>query len=202
MLAEFDPYVWDFRIFLAALVAMLGIYVWNGRRMRARARACLAHFPTNIPNVTITFWSADGLTPTPEEVTLVSTVFFAAKVAWPEMYARLDDAHYNVWIVRSPDQRVGWREHGGIKWKDIPLFAGIPAANPANGYGGLSVDSDNSGTAYIATFIPERSPEDLLIHESTHCITRTHNDACGTHPRAFIDFERRLRDTLKNVEAL
>ena len=200
MLAEFDPYTWDLPIFLVGLGVLIVAYFWRRKKSHEYVLSCLDQFPTDIPNVTITFWRDENLRPTPSEVTLVDTVFLAAKVAWPEMYTRLDDEQYNVWIVRSPDQRVGWRDHGGIKWKDIPLFSGIPATTPANGYGGLSEDSGTGGTAYIATFIPGRSPEKLLIHEVTHCITRIHNDASGVHPKEFTDLERRLLDTLAKVE--
>lgn len=200
MLAEFDPYTWDLPIFFIGLIVLLAAYFWGKKKMKEHVLSCLDQFPTDVSNVTITFWHDENLRPTPSEVTLVDTVFLAARVAWPEMYARLDDERYNIWIVRSPDQRVGWRQCGGIKWKDIPLIAGIPAADPANGHGGLSECSDSGGTAYIATFIPERSPEKLLIHEVTHCITRMHNDASGVHPKEFTGLERRLLDTLAKVE--
>jgi hypothetical protein len=199
MLAEFDPYQWDELIFILGCILLIGLYFWNRRRMRDEVRASIDSFPTSITNLTITFWHDENLAPTNDELALAERVFLAAKLAWPEMTTRLDDEKYNVWPVRSPEQRVGWRQYGGIKWKDIPPIAGIPATNPDNGYGGLSSDFENGGTVYIATFISGRSPEALLTHELTHCITRIHNDAEGNHPDEFESLEKRLKTELAKV---
>jgi len=199
MLAEFNPYDWDELIFILGGILLVGLYYWRRKKMKEAVLSSLDSFPTSIANLKLTFWHDEHLTPTKDEIALVERVFLAAKVAWPEMSSRLDDEKYNVWPIRSPEQRVGWRQYGGIKWKDIPPIAGIPATDPANGYGGLSADFETGGTAYIAMFIPNRSPEALLAHELTHCITRIHNDASGNHPDEFEALEKRLKAELAEV---
>lgn len=200
MLAEFDPYKWDLPLFIIGCLVLIGLYYWRKKKMRDEVLASLDIFPTDVNNVTITFWHDENLKPTPAEVSLVDKVFVAAKQAWPEFSDRLDDETYTVWIVRSPEQRVGWQQYGGIMWKDIPLRAGLPATDPAKGYGGLSENKSYGGTVWLATFFPYRSPEKLLAHEITHCITQIHNDAAGNHPANFTALENRLLDQLAKEE--
>jgi hypothetical protein len=200
MLAEFDPYKWDLPLFILGCLFFVGLYYWRRKKMREEVLASLDQFPTNVDNVTITFWHDEHLKPTPAEVSLVDKVFKTAQLAWPEYAKRLDDEKYNVWIVRSPEQRVGWRHYGGIMWKDIPLHGRIPATDPASGYGGLSESKSGGGTVWIATFFPNRPAEKLLTHEITHCITGIHNDPTGKHPPEFEALEKRLLEELAKVE--
>jgi hypothetical protein len=197
MLAEFDPFKWDWVFALVIVAALTGHYFWRKKKLRELVDANLDNFPTPLPNVKITFWHDEHLAPFIPETALVVKVFDAAKRAWPEFVSRMNQMEFNVWIVRSPVQRVGWRRFGGILWKDIPPHVGIPARDPDKGYGGMADYSRKHGTAYIATFFPNRAPEKLLAHELTHCVTWINNDRAGNHPPEFAEFEKRLIDQLE-----
>ena len=187
MLAEFDPYAWDNWFFVGGVILLIYLYYWRKERMQDKVNAMIDHVPTRVSNLTLTYWHDDNLTPTAAELALAENVFSAAKVVWPE-HSNLTEADFNIWFVRSPEQRVGWYMFAGIKWVDIPAQNRIPASNPETGYGGMRAGN----TIYVATFIEGRDPEALLAHEFTHAVTGIGNDANGIHPPEFAAEEKKL----------
>lgn len=197
MLAEFNPFQWDWVVFGIGAISLVALYFWRKKKIIEEIQSMTDRYKSKIPNVELVFWHDDHLMPTNSELELVEKVFCAAKVAWPEKIKRLTEARYNIWVIRSPEQRIRWRQYNGIKWKDVPSKSNISEKADGQGYGGLSEHSTNIGAAYFSTFFPGRTPERLLAHELTHCVTRINNDAAGNHPVEFLEFERRLRNELE-----
>lgn len=196
MLAEFDPYEWDNLLFVGGVIAMICLYYWNKKRMQDKANARIDRFDTRFPNLTLTYWRDEKLTPTATELSLAENVFRAAKVTWPE-YSERSEADFNIWFVRSPEQRVGWYIFAGIEWVDVPAQNRIPAKDPEMGYGGMRAGN----TVYVATFIEGRDPEALLVHEFTHAITGIGNDAGGIHSPEFLVEEKKLIAELAKAQS-
>jgi hypothetical protein len=196
MLAEFDPYRWDLLIFVVGVVAMVLIHRWRVRKMKEEDLAALDRFSTGFTNLTLTYWHDESLKPLQKEIDLANKLFSAVQATWGTRFASCTHESFDIWFVRSPEQRVGWRQYGGIKWVDIPKVAGIAPTNADNGYGGLR----SGRTVYVATFIEGRDPLKLLAHEFTHAVTGISNDAKGVHPPEFDIEKKKLIAELEKME--
>jgi hypothetical protein len=195
MLAEFDEFYWDKWIFVGGCILLIVLYYWNKKRMQAKVEACLDRFPTAYPELELIYWHEENLTPLDSEILMADRIFTSAKKAWPELEKKISENKYVIWFIRSAQQRIGWRQYGGIKWIDVPSVNRIPASNPSTGYGGMR----EGNVVYVATFIDGRDPEALLVHEFTHAITGIHNDAQGNHPLEFTVEENKLKAELAKV---
>lgn len=178
---------YDWILFIVGCLVMVGLYVLRRRAAAEEVRRSVVKHDTDIPNVKIASWHTEEFVPTAREISMVERVFDAAIAAWPELIERLREIQYVVWIVRNPDQKVGWRMYGGIAWRDVPSVNRIEARDPALGYGGMAEHSNDYEVMYVSTFFPDRPPERLLAHELTHCSKPIYG-----HDDPFADYERRL----------
>jgi hypothetical protein len=162
---------WDFWAFITGLVVLFFIVRWYRLRMIEKVRASRDVYHTRFPNLDIVFWSDPPLdAPLPEELDWVEHVFEAARCAWPDLAEQLAHVSYDLWIVRSPTQLVGYRTRGGVEWRYIPDLVFIPESEDGQGYGGMSDRGSTCGTMWVATFFPHRPPSRLFAHELTHCV--------------------------------
>lgn len=194
-----DPFVWDKWLAVVVCIAIVGLYLWKRKRIRKNVEESIDIFPTSISNLKLTYWFEEGLRPQAQELAAANRAFTAARTAWPTLVNRLSTAEFNIWFVRDPEQRVGWRQYRAIRWKDIPAIAGIPAVDPESGYGGMAEHTARTGTCYVATFMPTRPLEKLLAHEATHAITRISSSTIGEHPVSFMEAEKLLLEELEKT---
>ena len=188
MLFEFDPTALESVLFIVGAAAIFVAYRWSRRRMLQKVRDSIASYSTPISNVVVTFWrEAPHDPPSSAELNMIVDLWDAARRAWPDLERQLADIEYNIWLVRSPSQLVGWRAYGGIEWRHIPDVAYIPESSEGMGYGGMADRGSRTGTMYIATYFPGRDPSKLLAHEMTHCVKPIRG-----HTSEFIEYERKL----------